>query len=321
MSTMHRVAILDDYQGVALTCADWSSIIDRLEVDVFHDTLHDEDSLVERLKSYEIVCAMRERTKFTSSLLDRLPNLRFIATTGSINRGIDVHHAKTKGMPVSGTSQGGNSTVEHIWALIMAVSRQIVKEHNNIRDNNSQWQTLVPLGLRGKTLGLIGVGRLGKDISKIAKVFGMTTLGWSPNLTPDRAAEAGVTFCETKEQLLKASDIVSLHLVLSETTKGLINVDDLELMKKTAFFINTSRGPLVDEDGLIEALKNGEIAGAGLDVFDQEPLPLNHPLRTLDNVTLSPHNAYVNDTNYETFWKETVENIGSYLDGNPQRLL
>ncbi|KIK70882.1 hypothetical protein GYMLUDRAFT_66097 [Collybiopsis luxurians FD-317 M1] len=284
------------------------------------DTLADEDDLVKRLEPYEIVCAMRERTKFFSSLLDRLPNLKLIATTGMVNRGIDVAYCKRKGIYVSGTGGGGNSTVELIWALIMSVTRYIVTEHMNIKSRNPQWQTVVPMGLSGATLGLIGAGRLGSAVAKIAKVFNMKVIGWSPNLTPDRAAQAGVEFVASKEELLKQSDIVSVHLVLSDKTKHIIRATDFNLMKPSAFIINTSRGPLIDEEALIEALKNKKIRGAGLDVFDQEPLPLDHPLRVLDNVTLSPHNGYVNDTNYRVFWTQTVENIQSYLEEGKPRL-
>ncbi|KAJ3937705.1 MAG: D-isomer specific 2-hydroxyacid dehydrogenase [Lentinula lateritia] len=296
----------------------------EVDVDVFTETLSDEDSLAKQLEPYEIICAMRERTKFLPSLLDRLPNLRYqklIATTGRVNRGIDVNYAKEKGIHVSGTGSAGNATVEHIWALIMSVARQIVAEHINIRMGNPQWQTVVPMGLAGSTLGLIGVGRLGSATAKIAKVFGMKVIGWSPNLTPERAEAQGVEFIASKQELLGRSDIVSLHLVLSERTTKIINAADLDSMKMSAYLINTSRGPLIDEPALVDALKNKKIAGAGLDVFDQEPLPLDHPLRFLDNVTLSPHNGYVNQSNYEVFWTETVENIRSYLEGKPRSLL
>ncbi|KAJ3870230.1 D-isomer specific 2-hydroxyacid dehydrogenase [Lentinula novae-zelandiae] len=309
-----RVAILDDYQQVALKSADWSGVINQLDVDVFTETLSDEDILAKQLEPYEIICAMRERTKFLPSLLDRLPNLRLIATTGRVNRGIDVNYAKKKGIHVSGTGSAGNATVEHIWALIMSVARQIVAEHINIRMGNPQWQTVVPMGLAGSTLGLIGVGRLGSATAKIAKVFGMKVIGWSPNLTPERAEAQGVEFIASKQELLGRSDIVSLHLVLSERTTKIINAADLDSMKMSAYLINTSRGPLIDEPALVDALKNKKIAGAGLDVFDQEPLPQDHPLRFLDNVTLSPHNGYV-------FWTETVENIRGYLEGKPRSLL
>ncbi|KAJ3857864.1 D-isomer specific 2-hydroxyacid dehydrogenase [Lentinula lateritia] len=296
----------------------------EVDIDVFTETLSDEDSLAKQLGPYEIICAMRERTKFLPSLLDRLPNLRYqrlVATTGRVNRSIDVDYAKKKGIYVSGTGSAGNATVEHIWALIMSVARQIVAEHINIRMGNPQWQTVVPMGLAGSTLGLIGVGRLGSATAKIAKVFGMKVIGWSPNLTPERAEAQGVEFIASKQELLGRSDIVSLHLVLSERTTKIINAADLDSMKMSAYLINTSRGPLIDEPALVDALKNKKIAGAGLDVFDQEPLPLDHPLRFLDNVTLSPHNGYVNQPNYEAFWTETVENIKGYLEGKPRSLL
>ncbi|KAJ4486014.1 D-isomer specific 2-hydroxyacid dehydrogenase [Lentinula aciculospora] len=316
-----RIAILDDYQEVALTTADWSSIASQVEIDVFTDTLSDENSLAKRLEPYEIICAMRERTKFLPSLLDRLPNLRLIATTGRVNRGIDADYAKKKGILVSGTGNGGNATVEHIWTLIMSVARSIVVEHLNIRIGNPRWQTVVPMGLAGSTLGLIGVGRLGSATAKIAKVFGMRVIGWSPNLTPERAEAQGVEYIASKRELLGQSDIVSLHLVLSESTTKIINAADLNSMKTSAFLINTSRGPLIDEQSLVKALKNKEIAGAGLDVYEQEPLSLDHPLRFLDNVTLSPHNGYVNQSNYKVFWTDTVENIRGYLEGKPCSLL
>ncbi|THV07682.1 D-isomer specific 2-hydroxyacid dehydrogenase [Dendrothele bispora CBS 962.96] len=336
---MVRVAILDDYQQVALKLADWSPISGQVTVDVFTDTLADEDQIVQRLQPYEIICAMRERTKFPRSVMERLPNLRFLTTTGMMNRAIDLEYAKEKNILVSGTSGGGNATVEHIWALVMAIARCIVTEHNNVKDGNPQWQTCIPIGLSGKTLGLIGVGRLGSatakvgyfvldshkmmgaDDTKIAKLFEMKVIGWSPNLTPERAEQGGVEFCPTKEELFKQSDFVSIHMVLSEKTRHLVGAADLALMKPTAILINTSRGPLVDEKALLEVLQNKKIAGAGLDVFDQEPLPLDHPLRKLTNVTLSPHNAYVNDTSYKVWWPQTVDNIQKYLEGKPVRLL
>ncbi|RDB29216.1 Glyoxylate reductase [Hypsizygus marmoreus] len=294
-----RVAILDDYQRVALTSADWSCVNSRIAVDVFTDTIAEEGALVQRLEGYQIICAMRERTKFSQSLLDRLPHLKLIATTGMQNAGIDVEHAKKKGIFVSGTGSGGNSTLEHIWALILAVARHIAVDDANVKGGNPLWQTSIPVGLQGKTLGIIGVGRLGTKTAKIAKAFGMKVVGWSPNLTPERAEEAGVEYASSKEDLLRRSDVVSLHLVLSDRTRHIISAPDIALMKPTAFLINTSRGPLVDESALVDALKSQRIAGAGLDVFDVEPLPVAHPLRKLGNVTLTPHTGYVNDTNYE----------------------
>ncbi|TRM60264.1 D-isomer specific 2-hydroxyacid dehydrogenase [Schizophyllum amplum] len=316
-----RVAILDDYQNVALTLADWSSVESRAAIDVYNDTIHDEDALVERLAKYEIICAMRERTKFNRALLDRLPNLKYIATTGMKNRGIDIGYATEKGIVVSGTTGGGSSTVEHIWALILAAAREIPREHDSIRRANPQWQTVVPFGLQGKTLGLVGLGRLGSKVAEIAKVFDMHVVAWSPHLTEARAAEHGVQLAKSKHDLFKASDIVSVQMVLSEETRGMITGEDLRMMQPTAIFVNTSRGPLVDETALVDVLSKGKIRCAALDVYDVEPLPLDHPLRRLDNVVLSPHNGYVNDTSYEAWYKETVENIVAYLDGKPQRIL
>ncbi|KAJ6575008.1 D-isomer specific 2-hydroxyacid dehydrogenase [Mycena capillaripes] len=293
---------------------------DAFEV-LFSDTIADEDLLVKRLADFDIICPMRERTKFSASLMDRLPKLRLIATTGMRNFAIDTQHAKKRGIIVSGTASSSASTLEHIWAMILATVRHIATEDANIKAKNPQWQTLVPTGLSGKTLGLIGLGRLGTQTAKIAKVFNMRVIGWSPNLTAERAAEAGVEFAATKAELLKQSDIVSLHIVLSDSTRHIIKAPDLALMKPTAYIINTSRGPLIDEDALLATLRAKSIAGGGFDVFDKEPLPLDHPLRELNNVTLSPHNGYANDTSYNAFFQQTVENIQGFLDGEPKRVL
>jgi len=321
MTTPVRIAILDDYQHVALTFADWSPLKGITQIDVFSDTLFDEDLLVQRLDSYDIICAMRERTKFTASLLDRLPKLRLLSTTGMRNAGIDTEHAKKKGILVAGTGGGGNSTLEHIWAIILATARHIAIEDATVKSGNPQWQTQIPVGLSGRTLGLVGVGKLGSQTAQIAKAFNMKVIGWSPNLTPERAAAAGVD-CVSKETLLRESDILSIHIVLSDQTRHLIGAAELAMMKPTALLINTSRGPIVHEEALLKALRNQKIAGAGLDVFDIEPLPLDHPLRAQKNVTLSPHNGYVSDSNYKVFWSHTVENIVEYIEnGSPKRLL
>ncbi|KAJ3537308.1 hypothetical protein NMY22_g5644 [Coprinellus aureogranulatus] len=316
-----NLAILDDYQGVSLSLADWSAVKEKvLTIDVYRDTLHDEDAVVKRLEPYEIVCSMRERTKFTKGVLERLPNLKFIATTGNRNRGIDTPFAKTRGITVSGTGGGGNAVLEHIWALILSSVRQIVLEDTNIKSRNPQWQTTLPLGLHGRTLGLLGVGNLGKQVGQVAKLFGMKVVGWSPNLTKERAEEAGVEFAQTKEELLKQSDVLSIHLVHAPSTHHILKLPDLLLLPSHAYLINTSRGPLVEESALLQVLREGKIAGAGLDVFDIEPLPLDHELRTLKNVTLTPHSAYVSDTMYKVFYGETVENVLAYLEGKPIRV-
>jgi len=318
-------AILDDYQHVAFKFADWSPVKDRLDVTVFDTTVHDEDELVKRLEKYEIICTMRERTKFTASTLDRLPNLKLISTTGMVNRGIDVDHARSRGIVVSGTGAGrvprNDSTLEHIWALLLATVRYVALDDANTKASKPQWQSYIPLALGGHTLGLVGVGRLGAATAKIAKAFGMRVIGWSPHLTPERAEQAGVEFCPSKETLFETSDIVSVHMVLSDSTRGMVDANDLSRMKSTAFIINTSRGPLIDENALVDVLQKHKIAGAGLDVFDVEPLPLDHPLRTLDNITLTPHTGYVSDFTYEVFWEQTVENIAAFLDGNPKRII
>ncbi|KAF5355893.1 hypothetical protein D9756_004350 [Leucocoprinus leucothites] len=329
---MANVAFTSTDQWSTATVASASgsqTLLSLLSFDSFPETLHDEDALADRLHPYEIICTMRERTKFTASLLNRLPNLkpRLIATTGPYNRGIDSVHAKSKGILVSGTNRDipssatsvahkGDPTLEHIWALILSATRHIVQEDRNIKSCSPQWQHSIPTSLAGKTLGLIGLGRLGTKVAEIARLFHMSILAWSPNLTPSRASSVpGVTYSPSKEHLLKHSDIVSIHMILSPSTQDLITAPDLELLRPTAYFINTSRGPLVNEEALVKVLQEGKIAGAALDVYCVEPLPLDHPLRKCgDRVTLSPHNAYV-------FWGETVENIVAYLEGKPLRLL
>jgi len=320
-NSLVKVAILDDYQGVGLSSADWTPLQSKVHVTVFRDTLHAENDLVQRLLPFQVVCAMRERTKFTSSLLSQLPNLRLIASTGMKNRGIDIKAAKERGIVVSGTGATGNSTLEHIWALILATARYVVSEHVSTQAANPQWQNAIPIGLSGKTLGLVGLGRLGQSTAQIAKAFNMKVLAWSPHLTRERADAAGVDFASSKSELFKFSDIVSIQMVLSPETKGMVTLEDLKHMKPTALLINTSRGPLVDEAALCEVLRDGKIAGAGLDVFDVEPLPLDHPLRKLPNVTLSPHLGYVADDAYKVFWEQTVENIHAFLAGSPKREL
>ncbi|KAF8585537.1 D-isomer specific 2-hydroxyacid dehydrogenase [Ramaria rubella] len=310
-----RVAILDDYQGVALTSADWSVVHSKAKIDVFRDTLLDEEQLSQRLKPYTVICTMRERTKITASLLEKLPNLKLVTTTAMANRSIDIAAASARGIPVLGTGVKGNPTLEHIWALILATTRHIAVEDANVKASKPQWQSVIPTGLSGKTLSLVGVGRFGTAVAKIAKLFGMRVLAWSPNLTQERADAAGVEFAPSKEELFKQADLLSIHMVLVPSTVNLVTAADFALLKPTAFFFNTSRGPIVNEEALIQTLTAGKIAGAGLDVYDIEPLPLDHPIRKLPNVTLSPHNAYVSDDGYKKWWGDTAANVTNFVEG------
>lgn len=286
----HSIAILDDYEGAAHTYADWSSVA-PIPITVFREAINIE-KLASTLEPFTIVVAMRERTRFERALLEKLPNLRMIATTGRRNRGIDLEAAKERGIVVCGTWRDGDKgssagAVEQTWALILALARRVVNEHDSMRTDG--WISGVATGLMGKTLGLIGVGRLGADVARIGKAFGMRVTAWSPHLTAERAEAAGAEFVSSLDKLLETADFVSLHMVLARTTRGMIGANELAKMKGTAYLINTSRGPLVDEDALVDALKNGTIKGAGLDVYDVEPLPQGHALRSAPNVVLSPH--------------------------------
>ncbi|KAK7203827.1 D-isomer-specific 2-hydroxyacid dehydrogenase NAD-binding protein [Myxozyma melibiosi] len=323
----HSLAILDDYQSVALKIADWSAISDtaKVPITVFSDHLSDETEVIARLKPFTIICIMRERTKFTPALFAGLPNLKLLVTTGMRNLGIDLEAARAHGVVVSGTGSGGESTVETIWALILGVARNIVADHTRLTtpETATVWQAgRLPTGLYGRTLGVVGLGRLGSRVAAIAKVFGMNVLAWSENMTAEKAEAAGAKFAGSKEELMRQSDFVSVHVLLSERTVDLIGEAELRLMKKTAFLINTSRGPIVNEAALIKVLKEDAIAGAALDVYNVEPLPVNHELRKLgDKVLMLPHMAYVCDTAYEVFYRETVEDVLAYLSGSPIRVM
>ncbi|GAA5870001.1 hypothetical protein JCM16303_001868 [Sporobolomyces ruberrimus] len=330
----HKLLILDDYTSSSMTLADWSHLTrppHSLSITVLTRPIPPSE-LISTLSQYSVLHLMRERTPLSSSQLSQLsPRLKFITTTGMKNRGIDLDACQRLGIVVSGTdsveTRSASGTVEQTWGLILNLSRRITKEHANLTlqtgDANGErvWQTGVAVGLKGKTLGLIGVGRLGKQVAQVGKAFGMGVVGWSPNLTKERAQEAGVEFVGSLEELLKTSDVVSLHIVLSDKTRGILGKKELGLMKRTAFLVNTSRGPLVNEDALVEAVREGTIAGAGLDVFDVEPLPRDHPLRSLENVVLSPHMGYVETPLYEIWHKQTVENVENFLEGNPVRVL
>ena len=315
---MVKIAVLDDYQGVALSMADWDALPGDAQVDVYADHLADEDEVAKRLSRYEIVVAMRERTPFPRSLLERMSALRLLVTTGMGNASIDLDAASEHGVTVCGTEGVPYPTAQLTWGLFLALARHIPREDAATRDG--RWQVTVGEGLHGKTLGLLGLGRLGSQVAAVGAVFGMQLIAWNQNLTGERARELNASLV-TKDELLSESDFVTIHLVLSDRTRGLIGARELGLMKPTAYLVNTSRGPIVDESALAVALGKGAIAGAGLDVFDVEPLPPGHPLLTAPNTVLTPHLGYVTRETYRVFFGHAVEDIVSYLDGNPVRVI
>lgn len=315
---MTRIAVLDDYQGVALQMADWSALPKEARVQVFRDHLKDRDAVATRLREFEVVCAMRERTAFPRALLQRLPSLKLLVTTGMGNAAIDVQAATDLGIVVSGTGALGYPTAELTWGLILALLRNIPAEDRATREG--KWQVSLGIGASGKRLGVIGVGRLGSQVCAVGKAFDMDVVAWSQNLTPERAAQYGARLVP-KDELLRTSDIVTIHTRLSDRTRGLLGARELAMMRPTAYLVNTSRGPIVDEAALVDALRHKRIAGAGLDVFDEEPLPPDHPFLRLDNAVLTPHLGYVTRESYEQFYQETVEDIRGFLSGEPVRVL
>lgn len=314
-----RVAVLDDYQGVAEADPHWRDLPAGVEPAFFRDHLRDEDAVAERLAPFQVVVAMRERTPFPASLLARLPNLRLLVTTGMRNRSIDLAAARERGIVVSGTEgTARRSTAELTWGLILAVTRHIPAEARAVREG--RWQTTVGTELAGKRLGLLGLGRIGTQMAGIARAFEMEVVAWSQNLTTDAAAAAGATRLE-KAELLATSDIVSIHLVLSDRTRGLIGAPELASMRPTAYLVNTSRGPIIEEAALVDALRRGIIAGAALDVFTEEPLPLDHPLRRLPKAVITPHLGYVTQETYAEFFAGIVDAITRWMAGRPVRQL
>jgi phosphoglycerate dehydrogenase-like enzyme len=315
---MMRVAILDDYQNVARRMADWSALPTGAAVQVFQDHLADLAAVATRLAEFEVVVAMRERTPFTRALLERLPRLKLLVTTGMRNASIDVVAAAERGVLVCGTAGLPYPTAELTWALILGLVRRIPVEDRATREG--RWQVSVGEGLNGKTLGVLGLGTLGSRVARVGRAFEMTVLAWSQNLTAARAAEVGAALV-SKDELLSRADVVSVHLVLGERTRGLIGARELGLMKPSAYLVNTSRGPIVDEAVLIRALREGRLAGAGLDVFDEEPLPLDHPFRRLANVVITPHLGYVTEETYRIFYGQALEDIQAFLRGEPVRVI
>jgi len=315
---MFEVAILDDYQGAALQLADWQSLHPQARISAVDTHIADFEALTTRLHGRDAVVAMRERTPFPAALFARLPNLKLLVTSGMRNSAIDLEAASKHGVTVCGTDMLPYPTAELTWGLILAFARNIAREDRAMREG--KWQTSIGTGLKGKTLGLLGLGRLGAQVAAIGKAFGMEIIAWSQNLTAESAASAGAQLVD-KETLFAAADIVSIHLVLGERTRGLVKAADLARMKPSAFLVNTSRGPIVDEQALIAALESRRIAGAAIDVYDHEPLPAEHPLRRLPNTVLTPHLGYVTVENYRLAYGQAVEAIRAYLAGAPIRVI
>jgi phosphoglycerate dehydrogenase-like enzyme len=312
-----RVAVLDDYQDVAGRLADWKSL--PAEVVVFRDHLSDESRVAARLADFDVIVAMRERTPFPRSLLERLPRLRLLVTTGMRNASIDLRAAGERGVVVSGTAGLPTPTAELTWALILALVRHVPREDRATREG--RWQETLGTTLKGRTLGVLGLGQLGSRVARVGTAFEMDVIAWSQNLTAERAAAVGARLTSGKDELLARADIVTIHLVLSDRTRGLIGARELGLMRPTAYLVNTSRGPIVDEGALIAALRAGAIAGAGLDVYDEEPLPPEHPLRGLPNTVITPHLGYVTEETYQIFYGQALEDIRAFLAGAPVRVL
>jgi phosphoglycerate dehydrogenase-like enzyme len=309
----YKIAVLDDYQNVALESANWSVLRDRTDIAIFPDHLAASDTLIQRLLPFDIVCVMRERTPLPRDVIERLPNLKLIASTGTGNASIDVAAAADKGIAVVHTGYRSDPTIELTWALILASVRHIVTESNSVRSGG--WQNTVGMDLLGKTLGVLGLGRIGSQVARIGSAFGMSLIAWSQNMTAETAQAAGALLVP-KDQLFEQADILTVHLVLSQRTRGLVGAAELDKMKPTAWLINTSRGPIIQEPALISALKNKRIAGAAIDVFDIEPLPQDHPFRALDNVLATPHIGYVSRALYKTFYEDTVSNIREWLEAH-----
>jgi phosphoglycerate dehydrogenase-like enzyme len=311
-----KIAVLDDYQNVALQMADWSPIGKRASIQVFNDHLDDPGAVVQRLLPFDVVCVMRERTPLKRATIEQLPNLKLIASTAPRNASIDLEAAKDRGIDVVHTGYTSSPTVELTWALILAGARHITAESEGLR--RGEWQHTIGDDMANHTLGIIGLGSIGSKVAKVALAFGMNVIAWSQNLTAEKAAAAGATLV-SKQELLQQADIATIHLVLSERTRGLIGASELALMKPSARIVNTSRGPIIVETALIEALRQGQIAGAAVDVYDVEPLPRDHPYRSILNLLATPHIGYVSRDLYQRFYRDTVSNIGAWLDARAGR--
>ena len=313
-----KVAVLDDYQSVAESLADWTQLPPGTEVTFFSDHLTSEDALAERLAGFDVVMGMRERTPFRRSLLERLPNLRLLVTTGRRNASFDIAAATDLGIAVCGTDGAGEGPTELTWGLILGIVRQIPLEDRLSREG--RWGTTVGVGLKGKTIGLLGLGHIGSLVARVAVALDMNVIAWSQNLTAERARECGALLVD-KDTLFRDSDIVSVHLVLSDRSRGIVDARELALMKPTSYLVNISRGPIVDEDALVDALQRKAIAGAALDTFDVEPLPQDHPLLKLDNTLICPHLGYVTDDSYGAMYDGVIEDIRAFASGEPVRMI
>jgi phosphoglycerate dehydrogenase-like enzyme len=313
-----QIAVIDDWQDVARDVVDWSVLDSLGEVTFEHDYPADNATLAERLGRYQVICVMRERTRFDEDLLKRLPNLKLLVTGGMRNAALDMQAAAKLGIKVCGTDSYKHAAPELTWALIMAATRNLVNEADALRAGH--WQQGLGGDLHGKTLGILGLGSIGQRVAQFGQVFGMKVIAWSENLTAERAQQVGVTYV-SKQELFEQADVLSVHLVLSERSRGLVDAQALGWMKPTALLVNTARGPIVDETALIKALQKQHIAGAALDVFEHEPLPAMHPFRTLDNVLATPHVGYVSRQNYEQFFSQMIEDIQAWAAGEPIRLL
>ncbi|HEY5701748.1 MAG TPA: D-2-hydroxyacid dehydrogenase family protein [Gammaproteobacteria bacterium] len=315
---MTRLAILDDYQNVALESADWGSLPKGCDITVFNEHLGNDAAVVKALGDFEIIVAMRERTPVPAEVIQALPNLKLLVTTGMRNLSIDMEAARSCGITVCGTAMTPYAAFEHTWALIMAITKKIPREDRSMREGG--WQADIGVGLNGKTLGVLGLGKLGSKVARVALAFDMKVIAWSQNLTAERAGECGAELVD-KETLFRTSDILSIHLILSERTRSLVGLDELKLMKPDAYLVNTSRGPIVDEDALVEALQAKVIAGAAIDVYDIEPLPAHHPLRSLENTVLTGHTGYVLRETFTLAYGHAVEDIQAWMNSKPVRVL
>jgi D-3-phosphoglycerate dehydrogenase len=315
----YRLAILDDYQNVALKLADWSSVKGDVDITVFNHHLGDDDAVIKALQGFHIIKAMRERTRFNRKVIEALPDLKLIITTGMRNAAIDIKAANERGIVVCGTGGFGNPTTGVAIGLMLELTRRIGFENARMKAGEP-WQIVLGEDLEGKTLGVVGLGKLGTRVARVAQALGMKVIAWSQNLTAEKAKEAGAELV-SKDDLFRRADVVSVHLILSDRSRGLIGARELGLMKRTAYIVNTARGPIIDEAALIAALTEKRIAGAGLDVFDVEPLPRDHVFRRLDNVVLTPHLGYVSAENYTVQFRDVVEDIRAFMDGKPVRVI